>query len=151
MIISQESLLQKQIQTVCKRTTGTFSLFLITLKVANMVESLEQELNNITDSGDFAAYQVDFSSSLNLASIVITKIAMLCPPGVSDKLLWNPPSPQSFSTHHCKKESDTISVLQVSYTFDQITLTLLISLSLSLSSLSLAWRLLAVYRQFTHT
>ena len=116
-----------------------------------MVEGLEQELNSITDSGDFAAYQVDFSSSLNLASIVITKIAMLCPLGVSDKLLWNPPSPQSFSTHHCKKESDTISVLQVSYTFDQITLTLLISLSLSLSSLSLAWRLLAVYTDSSHT
>ena len=116
-----------------------------------MVEGLEQELNSITDSGDFAAYQVDFSSSLNLASIVITKIAMLCPLGVSDKLLWNPPSSKSFSTHNCKKKSDTISVLQVSYTFDQITLTLLISLSLSLSSLSLAWRLLAVYTDSSHT
>ena len=28
------------------------------LKVYNMVEGLEQELANITDSGDFAAYQV---------------------------------------------------------------------------------------------
>ena len=69
---------------------------------------------------------------------------MLCLPGVSDKLHWNPPSPQSFSTHNCKKKSDTISVLQVSYTFDHITLTLLISLSLSLSSSSLAWRKLTL-------
>ena len=28
------------------------------LKVSNMVEGLEQELADITDSGDFAAYQV---------------------------------------------------------------------------------------------
>ena len=109
-----------------------------------MVEGLEQELNNITDSGDFAAYQVDFSSSLNLASIVITKIAMLCPPGVSDELLWNPPSSKSFSTHYCQKKSDTISVLQVGYTFDQIIHTLLISLSLSLSSSFLARRKLTL-------
>jgi len=27
-------------------------------QVANMVEGLEQELDDITDSGDFAAYQV---------------------------------------------------------------------------------------------
>ena len=70
MRFSLESLLQKQIQTVCKRTTGTFSRFLIAFKVANMVEGLEQELNSITDSGDFAAYQVDFLSSSNVASSI---------------------------------------------------------------------------------
>ena len=33
-------------------------------KVANMVEGLEQELADITDSGDFAAYQVPIQALL---------------------------------------------------------------------------------------
>ena len=143
MIISQDSLLHKQIQTICKRTTGTFHVSWLPSRWPTWWRAWSRSWTASQIRGTLQLIRSFFSSS-NSASIMITKIAMLCPLGVSDKLLWHPPSSKSFSTHNCKKKSDTISVLQVSYTFDEIILTLLMSLSLSLSSSFLARKKLAL-------
>ena len=85
------------------------------LKVSNMVEGLEQELADITDSGDFAAYQVSILWSLISIFIPDNPEDFVNFSGIPFKLLRHPAPPPPLPTHHCKEEPHTVSLLQVSF------------------------------------
>ena len=85
-----------------------------------MVEGLEQELADITDSGDFAAYQVLLPTIEKFDLTILSTF-----PGIPCKLHWHLAPPPPLPAHHCTEEPDTVSLLQVS-----------LSLSLSLSLLT---------------
>ena len=87
-----------------------------TFKVSNMVEGLEQELADITDSGDFAAYQVLLPTIEKFDLTILSTF-----PGIPCKLRWHLAPPPPLPAHHCTEEPDTVSLLQVSLSLSPLT------------------------------
>ena len=87
-----------------------------TFKVSNMVEGLEQELADITDSGDFAAYQVLLPTIEKFDLTILSTF-----PGIPCKLHWHLAPPPPLPAHHCTEEPDTVSLLQVSLSLSPLT------------------------------
>ena len=120
-------------------------------KVSNMVEGLEQELADITDSGDFAAYQVLLPTIEKFDLTILSTF-----PGIPCKLRWHLAPPPPLPAHHCTEEPDTVSLLQVSLSLSyslSLSCSLLRSLSLSCSllcslSLSCSLSLLTCHLHF---
>ena len=112
-----------------------------TFKVSNMVEGLEQELADITDSGDFAAYQVLLPT---IEKFYLTILSTF--PGIPCKLHRHLAPPPPLPAHHCTEEPDTVSLLQVS-----LSLSYSLSLSCSLSLLTCHLHFHCQWPQLTFT